>query len=205
MILALKIVWIQCYKCFQILQVLFCFDRIFTVTLGLSQSLMVHEGTHNPNVTLKGYPKNFWGLFGQKAHKTQQFTLSQPQKGSLSLTLISHRQTYNPKCKPKCLPNENLGFSWDGCAYSMHNTAKFPDWLNSQNQVFSLLETMSSISQSLHDYSQPDFHHARPSHTYICHTSHVLWKNLQAYNIQGRVHSRKGHKFQRASRALGSV
>ena len=41
---------------------------------------MVHEGTHNPNVTLKGSPKKIWGLFGQKAHKTQQITLSQPQR-----------------------------------------------------------------------------------------------------------------------------
>ena len=41
---------------------------------------MVHEGTHNPNVTLKGYPKKFWCLFSQKAHTTQQITLSQPQK-----------------------------------------------------------------------------------------------------------------------------
>ena len=31
---------------------------------------MVQEGTHNLNVTLKGYPKKFWGLLGQKAHKT---------------------------------------------------------------------------------------------------------------------------------------
>ena len=29
-------------------------DRIFTIKLGLSQSLMVQEGTHNPNATLKG-------------------------------------------------------------------------------------------------------------------------------------------------------
>ena len=111
-------------------------DRIFTIKLGLSQSLIVHEGTHNPNVTLKGYPKKFWGLFCQKAHKTQQITLSQPQKGGLSLTLTSHGQTYNPKCKPKFLPNKTLGFSWDHCMYSKCNTAKFPGWFNSQNQVF---------------------------------------------------------------------
>ena len=58
-------------------------DRIFTIKLGLSQSLMVHEGTHNPNVSLKGYLKKFWSLFGQKAHKTQQITLSHLQKGGL--------------------------------------------------------------------------------------------------------------------------
>ena len=50
------------------------YDRIFTITLGLSQSLVVQVGTHNPNLTLKGYPKKLWGLFGQKAHKTQQIT-----------------------------------------------------------------------------------------------------------------------------------
>ena len=49
-------------------------DRIFTIKLGLSQSLMVQEGTHIPNVTLKCYPRKFWGLFGQKDHRTQQIT-----------------------------------------------------------------------------------------------------------------------------------
>ena len=34
-------------------------DRIFTIIFGLSQSLMVQVGTHNPNVTLKGCPKKF--------------------------------------------------------------------------------------------------------------------------------------------------
>ena len=51
---------------------------------------MVQEGTHNPNLTHKGYPKKFWGMFGQKAHKTQQITLPQPPKGALSLTQTSH-------------------------------------------------------------------------------------------------------------------
>ena len=82
-------------------------DRNFTIKLGLSQSLMVQEGTHNLNVTLKGYPKNFYGLFIQKAHKTQQITLFHPKRGCLSLTLMSHGQTYNPKCKPKHLPKSN--------------------------------------------------------------------------------------------------
>ena len=74
---------------------------------------MVYEGIYKPNVTVKGDPRKFWGLFGEKAHKTQQITLSQPQKGGLSLTLMSHRQAYNPKCKPKHLPDETMGFSWD--------------------------------------------------------------------------------------------
>ena len=55
-------------------------DRIFTTKLGLSQSLMVQEGTHNLNVTLKGYPMKFWGLFGQKAHTAQQITLFHPKR-----------------------------------------------------------------------------------------------------------------------------
>ena len=40
---------------------------------------MVQEGAHNPNLTLKGNPKKFWGLFDQKAHKTQQITLKTQQ------------------------------------------------------------------------------------------------------------------------------
>ena len=54
-------------------------DRIFTTKLGLSQSLMVQEGTHNLNVTLKGYPKKFWGLLGQKAHKTPHYFTHQKE------------------------------------------------------------------------------------------------------------------------------
>ena len=55
-------------------------DRILTTRLGLSQSLMIQEGTHNLNVTLKGYPEKFWGLFGQEAHKPQQIKLFNLQK-----------------------------------------------------------------------------------------------------------------------------
>ena len=107
-------------------------DRIFTTKLGLLQSLMVQDGTHILNVTLKRYPKKFWGLFGQKDHKTQQITLFHSQKGGLSLTLTSQGQTYNPKCKAKQLRNGTLGFIWDGSAHSAHNTANFSDWLVSQ-------------------------------------------------------------------------
>ena len=56
-------------------------DRSFTIKLGLSQSLMLQEETTKLNVTLKGYPKKFWGLFGKIAHKTQQITPYQPKKG----------------------------------------------------------------------------------------------------------------------------
>ena len=64
---------------------------------------------------------------------------------------------------------------------------------------------MSLISWSLCNFSQLDFHHMRPLHIYICHTSLFLWKNLQAYNIEGTAQQEKEHKFQRASRALGIV
>ena len=71
-----------------------------------TKPLMVQEGSHNPNETLKGYTKKFWGLFGQKAHKTQQITLKtqqitlfHPEKG-LSLTPTYQGQTYNSKCSP---------------------------------------------------------------------------------------------------------
>ena len=70
---------------------------------------MVHKGTHNPNVSLKGYPKKFWSLFGQKAHKTQQITLSHLQKGGLSLALTSHGQTYNPKTQTQASTQRNAG------------------------------------------------------------------------------------------------
>ena len=63
------------------------------------------------------------------------------------------------------------------------------------------------ISWSLCDFSQPDFHHTCPSHIYIYIyvTHHILWKNLQVYNIEHTVQQEKEHKFQGASRALGIV
>ena len=152
---------------------------------------MVQEGTHNPNVTLKGYPKKSWGLFGQKAHKTQLITLFLPKRGCLSLTLTSHGQTYNPKGKPNCRPNEALRFSWDGSMHSTHNTAKFPDWLNSQNQVFSLVKIMSSLSWSLCNFSQPDFHHVCPSHIYICHTSHICGRIFKQTTLKVQYNKKK--------------
>ena len=44
---------------------------------------MVQKGTPNLHLTLKDYPKKFWGLFGEKPHKTQQ-TIS-PQKRRFTL------------------------------------------------------------------------------------------------------------------------
>ena len=66
-------------------------DRIFTIKLGLSQSLRVQEGAHNPNVPLKGYPKKFCGLFGQTAHKTEQITLKTPL-----ITLFHPKKRFQP-------------------------------------------------------------------------------------------------------------
>ena len=63
--------------------------------------------------------------------------------------------------------------------YHACNTVQFPDWLNSQNQVFSLVKTMSSISWSLHDLSQQDFNHTRSLHIYMSHTSQVCGRTLK--------------------------
>ena len=52
-------------------------DRIFTIKLEISQSLMLQEETYNPNVTLKGYPKKFWVCLVKKL--TTNHTIS-PQK-----------------------------------------------------------------------------------------------------------------------------
>ena len=67
---------------------------------------MVQERSHNSNVTLKGYPKKCWGLFGQKAQKTQQIALKTqqitipPEEKVLSLTPTYQGKTYNSKCNP---------------------------------------------------------------------------------------------------------
>ena len=110
-----------------------------------------------------------------------------------------------PTCKPKWLPNEIPRFSWDGSAHSTHNTAEFSDWLIFQNQVFSFITMLTLISQSLYAFSQQEFYDAYPLQIYTCHTSHILWKNLQAYNIEGRVQQEKVHKNQGACQALGIV
>ena len=39
----------------------------------------------------------------------------------------------------------------------------------------------------------------------MCAPHTYMWKNVQAYNIEGTVQQEKEHKFQRASRALGIV
>ena len=72
-----------------------------------------------------------------------------------------------------------------------------------------------SISQSQYDFSQQQFYHAYLTHThiyiyiyiyiYICQVSHILWKNLQAYNIECTVQQEKEHKNQGSCQALGIV
>ena len=78
---------------------------------------------------------------------------------------------------------------------SAHNTAIFSDWVIFLNQDFYLVMMLMSISQSQHNLFLPDFHHTCPSHThtyiYICITSHILWKNLQVYNIEGTAQQEK--------------
>ena len=44
--------------------------------------------------------------------------------------------------------------------------------------------------------------HTSHTHTYICHASHILWKNLQAYNIEGTVQQEKEHNIQGPCQAL---
>ena len=102
--------------------------------------------TPNLNVTQKASPTKFWGLFGQKAHKTQQITQFHPKRGGLSLTLMDQGLTYNPKCNPKWLPNKTLGFKWDGSGNSTHNTAKLCDWSVSNQEQILLVKTFSLIA-----------------------------------------------------------
>ena len=100
---------------------------------------MVQEGTPSLNVTLKGCPMKFWGLLGEvahKTHKTHRMTVFHPIKGGLSLTLTDQGQTYNPKWDPQWLPNQSLGFGWDGSTHRTHNTMKFS---GSPNQTLLLV------------------------------------------------------------------
>ena len=85
-------------------------DRILTIKLGLSPTLMVQEGKYNPNVTLKGLPKeSLRFVWSESSHNTTNHTIS-PPKGGLSLTLMSEGQIYSPKCNPKRLPTKTLEF-----------------------------------------------------------------------------------------------
>ena len=46
---------------------------------------------------------------------------------------------------------------------------------------------LTSISQSLYEFSQQDFYHGHPLDIHMCHASHILWKNLQAYILGDSV------------------
>ena len=65
--------------------------------------------------------------------------------------------------------------------------------------------TLMSITQSLYDSSQQEFHHRHSSHIYICHEPHNLWDNLQAYNIESTVQQEKEQKNLGACQALRIV
>ena len=68
-------------------------------------------------------------------------------------------------------------------APTAHKThQKFLIRLFPQNEFFSLVMMLMLITQSLYDSSLQDTHHRNSSHTYICHTSHILLENLQEKN-----------------------
>ena len=93
-------------------------------------------------------------------------------------------QTYNPKCYPKWLPNETLGFNWDGSAHSAHNTANVCDWSVSNQEQISLVKTFLLISQPISALSKRDFNHGHITNKYTQHSSHISCMNLPTYNIR---------------------
>ena len=64
---------------------------------------------------------------------------------------------------------------------------------------------LTLITQSLYNSPQQEFHQRHSSHIFICHTSHILWENLQPYNIEGKVQQEKVHINQGACQAIGIV
>ena len=64
---------------------------------------------------------------------------------------------------------------------------------------------LTLISQPLYNLSKQEFYHAYPLHIYTCHTSHILWENLQTYNNQGTVQQEKEHNNQGECQAVGNV
>ena len=58
---------------------------------------------------------------------------------------------------------------------------------SSKIKLFHVVMTLTLISQSLYNLSQQELYHTYPLLIYTCHTSHILWKNLQAYNIGDSV------------------
>ena len=103
-------------------------------------------------------------------------------------------QTYNPKCSPERLTNENLGFGWDGSTHSTHNTAKLCDWSVSNQEQISLVEMFSStmamqfppksqkrkgLETKMVDYhfahTQGTNHHARNTSALLIHIYILSW------------------------------
>ena len=90
-------------------------------------------------------------MLDKVAHKTHQMTLFHPIEGGLSLTLTDQGQTYNPKCDPSGYPIKLWGLVG---AHSTNYTEKSCDWSVSNQEQFSLVKTLLSISQPLSALSQ---------------------------------------------------
>ena len=58
-------------------------DRIFIIKLDLSQSLIVHEGTHNPILTLKVTQRNSGVCLVRQLTNTTNHTISTPERRSI--------------------------------------------------------------------------------------------------------------------------
>ena len=86
----------------------------------------------------------------------------------------------------------------------MRNTAKFPDWFYSQNQDFSLVETMLLISRSLHDFPQQDLTMHAP-YTYI-HVMHLtFYGRTLKHTLFEIVYEEKKNPKQEHAHLLGIV
>ena len=64
---------------------------------------------------------------------------------------------------------------------------------------------LRSISHPLYNLSHQEFYHTYLLHIYTCHTSHILWKNLQAYNIGDSEQWKRNAKIKTHSHLLGIV
>ena len=105
-------------------------------------------------------------------------------------------ETYNHKCNPKQLPNETLGFNWDGSTHSTHNTAKFCDWSVSNQEQISLVKMFSLISQPISTLSQQDFNHGHISHIHSQQASQISCMNLWVHAINATLQQEKCTHFQ---------
>ena len=82
---------------------------------------------------------------------------------------------------------------------------KFSDWLITQNQVFSLVETTLLISLSLYDLSPQKFHHACPLCIYICRASHIFVEESSSVQYSRECTMVKGTQNTTHSHLLGIV